>query len=89
MSGDALPPPPPPPAPAAASSDGELQRSGLYLITSGYDSTVKIWSSDDWQLVKSLTTDSGKVMGVDVDGEGTHMVAGSANRSFQLFGRED
>ncbi|CED83968.1 U4/U6 small nuclear ribonucleoprotein Prp4 (contains WD40 repeats) [Phaffia rhodozyma] len=65
-----------------------INRSGLYLTSAGYDSTIKIWSSDDWQLVKSITTDSGKVMSVDVDGEGTFMVSGSANRNFQLYGGE-
>lgn len=74
------------PAPLPSSS---VNRSGLYLVSSGYDSTVKIWSSDDWQLVKSINTDSGKVMGVDIDSEGKFMVAGSGNRNFQLFGNED
>lgn len=72
-----------------SAAEATIHRSGLYLVTSGYDSTVKIWSSDDWQLVKAVTTDSGKVMGVDVDGEGKYIAAGSANRSFQLLGRDE
>jgi U4/U6 small nuclear ribonucleoprotein PRP4 len=74
------------PAPLPSSA---VNRSGLYLVSSGYDSTVKVWSSDDWQLVKSINTDSGKVMGVDADAEGKFLVAGSGNRNFQLFGAED
>lgn len=78
-----------PAAPVAASSSSSiLQRSGLYLVTGGYDSTVKIWSSDDWQLLRTVVTDSQKVMGIDVDPEGKFFVAGSSNRNFQLLGTE-
>ena len=73
----------------AQSSASAVQKSGLYLVSSGYDSTVKIWSADDWLLVKSIITDSGKVMGVDVDCKGEFLASGSGNRSFQLFGKED
>lgn len=45
----------------------DLEISGLFLISSGYDGRVKIWSADDWQLVKSLVSDeSSKVMSCDV-----------------------
>ena len=32
----------------------EAPLDGIYLATSGYDGQVKFWSSDDWQLVKSI-----------------------------------
>jgi len=78
-----------PPSAPTSSSSSVVNRSGLYLVSSGYDSTVKIWSADDWLLVKSIVTDSGKVMGVDVDGKGEYLASGSGNRSFQLFGKEE
>ena len=41
--------------------------NGMYLATSGYDGTVKFWSADDWQLLKSLNSEAGgKVMSVDL-----------------------
>lgn len=41
--------------------------SGSFLVSGGYDGMVKVWSADDWQQVKSMTSDqSGKVMSVDV-----------------------
>lgn len=41
--------------------------SGMYLASSGYDGYVKLWSADDWQLVKSLNSEAGgKVMSVDL-----------------------
>lgn len=45
----------------------DVPTSGSFLVSSGYDGYVKIWSADDWQLIKSMTSDAGgKVMSVDV-----------------------
>jgi U4/U6 small nuclear ribonucleoprotein PRP4 len=46
--------------------DGPATISGLYLVSSGYDGFVNIWSADDWNLLKSLAGHDGKVMAVDV-----------------------
>lgn len=40
--------------------------AGLYLTTSGYDGSVRIWSGDDFRLIRSLDGHDGKVMGVDI-----------------------
>jgi U4/U6 small nuclear ribonucleoprotein PRP4 len=40
--------------------------AGLYLTSSGYDGCVKVWSGDDFRLIKSLDGHDGKVMGVDI-----------------------
>ncbi|CAG8440228.1 3056_t:CDS:10 [Diversispora eburnea] len=40
--------------------------SGLYLVSSGYDGFVNIWSCDDWNLLKKLAGHDGKVMSVDI-----------------------
>ena len=66
----------------------ERYRSGLYFASAGYDGLVKIWSADDWQIVKSLTTDSEKVMSVDLSPDGTLLAAGSFSRNYQLFAAE-
>ncbi|KZT57629.1 WD40 repeat-like protein [Calocera cornea HHB12733] len=62
--------------------------SGLYLASAGYDGFVKIWSADDWQLLRSLPTDAGKVMSCDFSKDGKFLASGSWNRSFQLFSTE-
>ena len=62
-----------------------LARSGLFLASSGFDHTVKVWSADDWQLLTSLKTDEGKVMSVDISGDGQTIASGSYSRSFHLF----
>ncbi|KAH8832973.1 WD40-repeat-containing domain protein [Flagelloscypha sp. PMI_526] len=64
-------------------------RSGLYFASAGYDGMVKLWSADDWQLLKSLSTDAGKVMSVDLSSDATMVASGTYNRNFQLFGRDD
>lgn len=61
---------------------------GLYLVSSGYDGTVKIWSADEWQLAKTLSTDAGKVMTVDMSPGGAFIASGSWNRSIQLYACE-
>jgi U4/U6 small nuclear ribonucleoprotein PRP4 len=64
-------------------------RSGLYFASSGYDGLVKLWSADDWQLLRTLSTDGGKVMSVDLSNDGKYLASGTYNRNFQLFARED
>lgn len=63
-------------------------RSGLYLASSGYDGLVKMWSADDWQLLRTLSTDAGKVMSVDLSADAKLMASGTYNRNFQLFSPE-
>jgi len=73
-------------------TDADLEewkyRSGLYLASSGYDGLVKMWSADDWQLLRTLSTDAGKVMSVDLSRDGKLMASGTYNRNFQLFSPE-
>ncbi|GAW00428.1 U4 U6 snRNP-specific spliceosomal protein [Lentinula edodes] len=60
-------------------------RSGLFFASGGYDGYVKLWSADDWQLLRTLTTDSGKVMSVDISSNGHMIAAGTYNRNYQLY----
>lgn len=64
-------------------------RSGLFFASSGYDGLVKLWSADDWQLLRTLSTDAGKVMSVDISSDGKLLASGTYNRNFQLFAPED
>lgn len=60
-------------------------KNGLYFASAGYDGLVKLWSADDWQLLRTLTTDAGKVMSVDLSNDGQYLVSGTYNRNFQLY----
>lgn len=73
-------------APAPPTSNIELPRSGLFLVTAGFDCNVRVWSADEWARVRNLATDAGKVMSVDISGDGKFIASASYSRSFHLFG---
>ncbi|KAI1793533.1 U4/U6 snRNP-specific spliceosomal protein [Ganoderma leucocontextum] len=60
-------------------------RSGLYFVSGGYDYFVKLWSADDWQLLRTLPTDGGRVMSVDLSHDGKMLASGTSNHNFQIF----
>ncbi|GBE86448.1 Uncharacterized WD repeat-containing protein [Sparassis crispa] len=64
-------------------------RSGLYLASAGYDGFVKLWSADDWQLLRTLPTDGGKVMSVDLSSDAKFLASGTYNRNFQMFAPDE
>ncbi len=71
-----------------ALSEGEgIGSTGLYLATAGYDGMVRVWSADDWQLLKTLQGDAGRVMSVDISSDGQMLVSGEWSRTFKLWGR--
>ena len=63
-------------------------RSGLYLASAGYDGLVKLWSADDWQPLRTLPADAGKVMSVDISPDASFVASGTYNRNFQLYAPE-
>ncbi|WVQ76721.1 hypothetical protein IAR50_006395 [Cryptococcus sp. DSM 104548] len=72
--------------PEADGDDVNPSRSGTFLLTAGFDNTVRIWSADEWNLVRNLSTDAGKVMSADISGDGKFVASASYSRSFHLFG---
>lgn len=45
----------------------QVPLSGMYLASAGYDGFVKLWSADDWQLVKALSMGKNdRIMSVDI-----------------------
>ncbi|KAG0147078.1 hypothetical protein CROQUDRAFT_656542 [Cronartium quercuum f. sp. fusiforme G11] len=68
----------------------EVPLSGMYLASCGYDGYVKLWSADDWQLVKALSSEAGgKVMSVDIARDGKFMASGEWTRTFKLWSAEN
>ena len=67
-------------------TEQEISRNGLYLATSGYDGMVRVWSADDWQLLRTLRGDGGRVMSVDISSNGELLVSGEWGRTFKLWG---
>ncbi|RCH83047.1 U4/U6 small nuclear ribonucleoprotein Prp4, partial [Rhizopus stolonifer] len=63
--------------------------AGLYLATSGYDGCVKIWSGDDFQMIKSLDGHEGKVMSVDISKDNKFIASSGYDRTFKLWADEN
>lgn len=74
---------------APSADTASLPRTGLFLVTAGFDCHVRIWSADEWSMIKDLSTDSGKVMSADVSGDGKFIASASYSRSFHLFGGDN
>ncbi|KIJ55273.1 hypothetical protein M422DRAFT_151784 [Sphaerobolus stellatus SS14] len=70
-------------------SRSERYKSGLYLVSAGFDGFIKLWSADDWQLQRAIPTDAGKIMSVDISSDAKYIASGSYNRSYQLFSPEE
>ncbi|KAG1451913.1 hypothetical protein G6F46_001440 [Rhizopus delemar] len=63
--------------------------AGLYLTTSGYDGSVRIWSGDDFRLIRSLDGHDGKVMGVDISRDNKFIASTGFDRTFKLWADEN
>ncbi|KAI9681206.1 MAG: hypothetical protein M1817_002488 [Caeruleum heppii] len=70
---------------------GEIRpkKSGTFVVTSGFDKNVNIFSADDWGLAKSLSGHSGNVLSVDVSRDGKWIGSSGHDRTVKLWGRDD
>ncbi|PVV03019.1 hypothetical protein BB560_002517 [Smittium megazygosporum] len=58
------------------------------LVTASFDGSVKIWTLNDYQHVKTLVAHEGKVMGVDVSKADGSLVSAGSDRTFKLYNNE-
>ncbi|KAJ5042049.1 uncharacterized protein L3040_004608 [Drepanopeziza brunnea f. sp. 'multigermtubi'] len=65
------------------------KKSGTFVVSSGFDKTVKIFSADDWSQVQSLTGHTGNIHSVDVTRDAKWIVSGGYDRTVKLWGRND
>ncbi|KAI9848628.1 MAG: hypothetical protein M1838_000467 [Thelocarpon superellum] len=63
--------------------------SGTFVVSSGFDKNVKIFSADDWALGKTLSGHSGNVLSVDVTSDAKWIASSGHDRTVKLWGRED
>ncbi|KAI5083086.1 hypothetical protein GOP47_0002829 [Adiantum capillus-veneris] len=61
---------------------------GYVLVTASHDNTCKVWSARDFKPVKTLAGHEGKVMGVDVTGDGQLVASASYDRTIKLWGEK-
>lgn len=69
--------------------DRKPKKSGTFLVSSGFDKNVNIFSADDWTLVQSLSGHTGNVHSVDVSMDARWITSGGYDRTVKLWGRND
>jgi U4/U6 small nuclear ribonucleoprotein PRP4 len=65
------------------------QQRGSWLVSTGFDGVVKVWSADDFILQKKLEGHQGKGMSCDVSPRGRFIASGGWDRSVRLYGSEE
>ncbi|GAA6002493.1 hypothetical protein JCM10207_001149 [Rhodosporidiobolus poonsookiae] len=75
---------------AAGGDKADFPLSGSFLVSSSFDGFVKVWSADDWQLVRALSNDQqGKVMSVDVSSDARFIASGQGDKTIKLWSTPD
>jgi U4/U6 small nuclear ribonucleoprotein PRP4 len=65
------------------------KKSGTFVVSSGFDKNINIFSADDWALVASLSGHTGNINSVDVSRDAKWIVSGGLDRTVKLWGRND
>ncbi|KAI7229473.1 pre-mRNA-processing factor 4 [Hortaea werneckii] len=65
------------------------KKAGTFVVTTGFDKAVNIFSADDWTLCKSLTGHDGTVLAADVAADSRWVASCGRDRTVKLWGRED
>lgn len=65
------------------------KKSGTFIVSSGFDKAVNIFSADDWALCKSLTGHDGTVLAVDVTADSKWIASCGRDRTVKLWARDD
>lgn len=63
-----------------------LDICGTLLVSASYDGTVKVWSSDNWVLAKTLRGHTDKVMSCDISMSGEIIVSSGWDRTVRTWG---
>ncbi|RKP13599.1 WD40 repeat-like protein [Piptocephalis cylindrospora] len=66
-----------------------LGNPGMWLLTGSFDGSIRAWSEGDWRMIKSWTGHDGKVMGVDVNRDGSYLASTGFDRTLKLWAHED
>lgn len=62
-----------------------LDSNGTFLVSASYDSTLNIWSADNWINVKTLKGHSDKVMSCDISGDASQIISSGWDRSVKVW----
>lgn len=70
-------------------ADMELRKSGTFIISSGLDYKVNIFSANDWAPCRTLSGHAGNVLSCDISDDARWIVSGGYDRTVKLWSRED
>ncbi|KAI9662165.1 MAG: hypothetical protein M1831_002861 [Alyxoria varia] len=86
---DTRPPDPSDPDTTNSSLSLPPPKSGTFLISSGFDRNISIFSADDWARCRSLGGHAGHALSCDVDLRGRWIVSGGYDRTVKIWGCDD
>ena len=69
--------------------DVQPKKSGTFVVSSGFDKNVNVFSADDWALAKTLSGHSGNVLSCDVSRSGRWIASSGHDRTVKLWGCDD
>jgi U4/U6 small nuclear ribonucleoprotein PRP4 len=65
------------------------KKGGTFVVSVGFDKMVKIWSADEWGIVREMRGHSSNITGVDVSADSRWVVSCGRDRTVKLWGRDD
>lgn len=77
--------------PLGQNDEGELipKKASTFVISSGFDKNIQIFSADDWAHCKTLQGHSQAVFSTDVTSNADWIVSGGKDRTVKLWARDD
>ncbi|KAL1604082.1 hypothetical protein SLS60_005674 [Paraconiothyrium brasiliense] len=77
--------------PLQENGDGELvpKKASTFVISSGFDKNIQVFSADDWAHCKTLQGHSQAVFSADVTSNADWIVSGGKDRTVKLWARDD
>ncbi|KAL5375250.1 hypothetical protein DPSP01_011348 [Paraphaeosphaeria sporulosa] len=77
--------------PLQDNGDGELvpKKASTFVISSGFDKNIQIFSADDWAHCRTLQGHSQAVFSTDVTSNADWIVSGGKDRTVKLWARDD
>lgn len=60
---------------------------GKFLLSTSYDNKVKLWSSRDHSLLKTMEGHEGRVMCGDISDDGQYFATAAMDHTWKLWGR--
>ncbi|KAJ5232611.1 hypothetical protein N7468_005567 [Penicillium chermesinum] len=67
------------------SNQQQPKKSGTFFVTGGFDKSVKIFSADDWTLVKTMNGHAGNVLTTDISDDAKWVASAGHDHAVKLW----